>query len=120
MADTTVREALQRAIEETGITPAEVAVGIGKHPDTIARWLAGRSNPPERGVHDALIWMGQDPAKYGLRRRPTNVAPGVDRAPDWFLSHSETLHAYLVALEQRAIAAEAKLDRIIRAVETSA
>lgn len=120
MPDTSVREALVRAIEETGVKPAEIAVGIGKHPDTIARWIAGRSNPSERQVHDALVWMGVDPGEYGLRRRTPGPAPVMDAEtpPAWFVSHSETMHAYLQALEQRAITAERLLERIARSVNT--
>jgi hypothetical protein len=114
MAETTVRDALLRAISDTGVSPAEIAVAIGAHPDTIARWIAGRSNPPERKVHDAIVWMGRDPVDYGLRKRSVGVAPLTDaeRPPAWYRNAQDTTHAKLDTLL-------AQQERILRILETT-
>lgn len=69
MADVDTKGALERALSDTGVSPAEIAVAIGAHPDTVGRWLSGRTNAPERKIHDAIVWMGLDPSDYGLRKR---------------------------------------------------
>lgn len=117
---------LARALEEHPDWTQQSLADVAKlNPNVVSRWLHAKSSPTQVRVADVARRLGYDPAEFGitdpraLHGQAISVAPG-EPAPDWFVSHSETIHAYLQALELRAVTAEQKLDRILQTVERAA
>lgn len=99
---------MQRVLADTGLTIAEFAFRVGKHPATIERWRNGRTNPGERTVATALRVLGVDPAKYGVAEPATRIQQPV------------SAHDHPATQPEWALRLESKLDEVLRLLRREA